>query len=119
MIESEGGLDFDPSFASFSKRALELIVDTLVLTLALLPGLVIAAVASSLWFVGLLVSLIGFVLFFVVSGTLDRASGKFVGNRVADTRVVDGINGADIDVGRAALRIIVRYLISTILFSAS
>ena len=116
MIESEGGLEFDPTFAPFSKRALELIIDTLVLWLALLPGVVIAAVASSLWFVGLLVSLIGFVLFVVFAARSIAASGQSLGNRVADTRVVDGINGANIDVGRAALRMTVRHLISTIFF---
>lgn len=116
VIESEGGIDFDPTFASFSKRALELIVDTLVLGLALLPGLVIAAVASSLWFLGLLISLIGFVLFVVFAARSIADSGQWIGNRVADTRIVDGINGANIDVGRAALRVVVRYLISTIFF---
>lgn len=116
VIESEGGLQFDPTFAPFSKRALELIIDTLVLILALLPGVVIAAVASSLWFVGLLVSLIGFVLFVAFAARSIAASGQSLGNRVADTRVVDGINGANIDVGRAALRMTVRHLISTIFF---
>ncbi len=116
VIESEGGLEFDPTFAPFSKRALELIIDTLVLWLALLPGVIIAAVASSLWFVGLLVSLTGFVLFVVFAARSTASSGQSLGNRVAGTRVVDGINGANIDVGRAALRMTVRHLISTIFF---
>ncbi len=106
VIESEGGIDFDPSFASFGKRTLELIVDTIVLCLVVLPGLVIAAIAGSLWFVGLLVSLIGFVLFVVLTARSIAATGQSLGNRVADTRIVDGINGVNIDVGRAALRVV-------------
>ena len=115
VIESDGGLQFDPSFAPFSKRALELIVDSLVLGVFLLPGLIIAA-ASSLWFVGVLVSLIGFVAFVVIAARSIAASSKSFGNRVAGTRIVDGINGSNIDVGRAALWMTVRYLISTIFF---
>jgi uncharacterized RDD family membrane protein YckC len=115
VIESDGGLDFDPSFASFGTRTLELIVDAAVLGLALLPGMAIAAFAGSLWAVGLLVALIGFVVFVALSARSIAASGQSIGNRVAGTRVVDGINGANIDVGRAALRVAVRFLISTIL----
>jgi uncharacterized RDD family membrane protein YckC len=116
VIESEGGLDFDPSFATFGKRAIELIVDMAILGVALLPGLVIAAIAGSLWVVGLLVSLIGFVVFVVLAARSIAASGQWVGNRVAGTRIVDGINGSNIDVGRAALRVTVRHLISMIFF---
>ncbi len=116
VVESEGGINFDPSFASFGKRALELVVDTIVLGLAMLPGLVIAAIAGSLWFVGLFVALIGFVLFVVLAARSIAANGQWLGNRVAGTRVVDGITGANIDVGRAGLRVAVRHLISSILF---
>jgi uncharacterized RDD family membrane protein YckC len=115
VIESEGGIHFDPSFASFGKRILELIIDTIVLCLVVLPGLVIAAIAGSLWFVGLLVSLFGFVSFVAFTARSIAATGQSLGNRVADTRVVDGINGVNIDLGRAALRVTVRHLISTIL----
>lgn len=116
VIESEGGINFDPTFASFDKRALELVVDTAVLGLFLLPGLVIAAVAGSLWVIGVLIALIGFVLFVGVTARSIAAGGQSVGNRVAGTRIVDGINGANIDVGRAALRVAARYLVSMILF---
>ena len=115
VIESDGGLDFDPSFASFGKRALELVVDTVVLGLALLPGVAIAAFAGSLWVVGLIVALIGFVAFVAFAARSIARSGQTLGNRAAGTRIVDGINGANVDVGRAALRVVVRYLISTIL----
>lgn len=116
VVESEGGINFDPSFASFGKRAVELIVDTIVLGLAMLPGLVIAAMAGSLWFVGLFVALIGFVLFVVLAARSIAADGQWLGNRVAGTRIVDGITGANIDVGRAGLRVAVRHLISSVLF---
>ena len=115
VIESDGGLDFDPSFASFAKRSVELLVDTVVLGLALLPGVVIAAVAGSVWFIGLIVALIGFLVYVTVAARSIAASGQWIGNRVAGTHIVDGIKGTNIDVGRAALRVIVRYLISTIL----
>ncbi len=115
VIESDGGLDFDPSFASFGSRALELIVDTAVLGLALLPGMAIAAFAGSLWVVGLLVALVGFAAFVTLTARSIASSAQSIGNRIAGTRTVDGINGANIDVGRAALRVAVRFLISTIL----
>ena len=89
------GLAFDPSFASFGKRALELIVDAIVLDLALLPGVAIAAFAGSLWVLGLIVALLGFLASVALGARSIAASGQSIGNRVAGTRIVDGINGAE------------------------
>ena len=116
VIEAEGGLDFDPSFASFGKRAVELIVDVLVLSVALLPGLLLAVLGNGLLpVVGLLVALAGFGVFVVLTARSISRTGRSVGNRVADTRVVDGITGKHIDMGRAVLRTLVRHVFSTIL----
>ena len=116
VIEAEGGLDFDPTFATFGTRAFELVVDMVVLSLAMLPGLLVAALGGgSMWIVGLLVAGVGFVAYVVLTARSIARSGRSVGNRTADTRVVDGITGKHIDMGRALLRTLVRHVFSTIL----
>ena len=116
VIEAEGGLEFDPSFASFGTRALELVVDVIVLSLAMLPGVLLAALGGgSMWIIGLLVAGLGFVVYVLLTGRSIARSGRSVGNRVANTRVVDGITGKQIDMGRALLRTVVRHVFSPIL----
>jgi uncharacterized RDD family membrane protein YckC len=114
VIESEGGLEFDPTFAPFGKRAVELIVDSIILTVCVIPGFVLLLLGGALAGLGALVLVLGFVAFTVLTARSIAASGQSTGNRVADTRIVDGINGSNIDVGRAASRVVVRHLISII-----
>jgi uncharacterized RDD family membrane protein YckC len=115
VIESEGGLDFDPTFAPFGKRTISIVVDTVIVSLAVLPGLVLISFGGALALVGALLALVGFVVFVGFTARGIVASGQSVGNKIADTRVVDGINGSNIDMGRAVLRTAVRHLISPIL----
>lgn len=115
VIESDGGIDFDPTFASFDKRTLELVIDITVVGLVLIPGLLLAALGGAMAVLGALVVVLGFVLVTVLAARSVASTGQWIGNRVADTRIVDGINGSNINMGRAALRFVVRFLVSTIL----
>ena len=111
------GLKFDPTFASFGERAVSAIVDTVVVTLAVLPGLVIASIGDGVTvaLLGLAVALIGFLAVVVLGARALAANGKWIGNRVAGTTVVDAINGSYIDQGRGALRMFGRHIVSPIL----
>lgn len=117
MVEVGSGLEFDPTFATFGQRAVGAIVDTLVVNLAMLPGLAILLLGSgtALALIAAFVASIGFVLVVVLAARSIASDGKWIGNRVAGTTVVDGINGSFIDQGRAGLRMIGRHVISPIL----
>ncbi len=115
-IESEGGIDFDPELASYGARFGGLIIDTLILVVCMLPGLLLVVVGSTpLIIVGLLVMAVGFGGATVLSATSVAATGQWVGNRVTGTKVVDARNGRTITAGEAGLRFVVRSLISWIL----
>lgn len=117
VVDVGAGIDFDPTFASFGERAVGAIVDTLVVNLAVLPGVIILlfgdGVATAL--LGVLVALLGVLAVIVLGARAVAKNGKWIGNRVAGTTVVDAINGSFIDVGRAGLRMFARHLISPIL----
>ncbi|MFT6289874.1 MAG: putative RDD family membrane protein YckC [Ilumatobacter sp.] len=115
VIESEGGLNFDPTLAGFDKRFIGILVDTLVLSLAMLPGLTLMFLGGILAAVGALLALLGFSTAIWVTARKIVASGQSIGNTIANTRVVDGINGSNIDMGRAVLRTAVRHLVSPVL----
>lgn len=116
VVEVGAGLDFDPSFASYGKRALGAIIDTAVVTLAVVPGLIVSQLGggTATALLGLAVSLLGFLAVVVLGARALAANGKWVGNRVAGTTVVDAINGSFIDAGRGALRMFGRHVISPI-----
>lgn len=116
-IASEGGLEFRPAFASFGARFLGLLVDTAVLALWMLPGIVLMVVGSTpLVIVGAGLMIAGFAIATVRYARTVASSGQSLGNRVMSTRVVDARNGAYVSVGHAGTRFVIRYLISTILF---
>ncbi len=117
VVEVGDGIKFDPSFATFGQRTVGVVVDSLILTLAVLPGLALLLIGDSVAvaLLAVLVMLIGFILVVVLASRAIAANGKWVGNRVAGTTVVDAINGSTIDGGRAALRLLGRHLISPIL----
>ena len=116
VVEVGSGIEFDPTFAMFGQRAIGAIVDTLVVTLAVLPGVLILFLGDSVALVllAMLVSMLGFVAVVVLGARSIANTGKWIGNRVAGTTVVDAINGSFIDQPRAALRMFGRHVISPI-----
>ena len=114
---AETAIRFDPVFASFGERAVGLLVDSLVLGVFLLPGIVLAATASGAGILlGLVVMAAGFVAATVVNTRAVSRTGQTVGNRAASSKVVDARNGSLVDSGAAATRYVLRFLISPILF---
>ena len=117
VVDVGAGLEFDPTSASFGQRAVGAIVDTVVVTLAVLPGIAILLLGNGTGTAVLaaFVGLLGFIAVVVLGARALATSGKWIGNRVAGTTVVDAINGSFVDQGRAGLRMIGRHLISPIL----
>jgi uncharacterized RDD family membrane protein YckC len=116
-VESSGGIAFDPEYASFGARAVGLAVDAAMLALFTAPGIVLVALASTVTvLLGILTIVVGFVAATVLYARAVARTGRSVGNRVAGTSVVDVRNGAPLDVGAAATRYVVRFLVSIILF---
>jgi uncharacterized RDD family membrane protein YckC len=115
VIETKGGLDFDPVFASFGARAAGLLVDLAILTLLLAPGIAMIA-AGSLILLGLSLTVAGFAIGSVLYTRAITSTGQSVGNRVAGTRVVDARTGRPVESGEAGLRYILRFTVSIIFF---
>lgn len=117
VIESEGGIDFDPEFASYGARAVGLIVDALVLGLIQLPAFVLLVAGSGFVVVlGVVLALAGFAAATALYARDVSRTGQSIGNRVAGTRVVDARNGKVVPAATAATRYVVRMVISPILF---
>ncbi len=117
VLHPEGGLDFDPTFAPFVNRAVGLAVDVLLVGLAVLPGLLVAGLASPIAIAaGTVLSLIGFAILTVIAARSIASTRQWIGNRVAGTYVVDAINGSNLDVPRAVFRFGTRHLLSPVLF---
>ena len=115
-IESEGGIDFDPELASYASRFGGLILDTLIVTVCIMPGLFLVLAGSTpLRIVGLALMAVGFGGATALYSRAVASSGQWVGNRVTNTKVVDARNGRTITTGEAALRFVLRYLVSSIL----
>ena len=114
VVESTGGLSFDPTFASYAQRAVAILVDTVVLGVALVPGIVVVGLGGPLVVVGLLLMVAAFAAVTFLASRSIAATGQWIGNRVAKTRIVDGINGSTIDTGRAAFRFLARHLVSPV-----
>ncbi len=114
-IESAGGIDFDPALASYGARLGGLLIDTGIVVLFVVPGLALALTGSTpLVIVGLLAMVVGFLATAVLYGRAVSASGQWVGNRVAGTKVVDVRNGRTVTSGEAGLRFVIRELVSPI-----
>lgn len=117
VIETEGGIDFDPAFASFGARAVGLLVDLLILTLLLIPGIALIAIGSTpLVLLGLATIVAGFAVGTALYTRAITSTGQSVGNRVAGTKVVDARNGRAVASGEAGLRYILRFTVSIIFF---
>jgi uncharacterized RDD family membrane protein YckC len=117
LLESEGGIDFDPVLASFGARAVGLLVDLVILTVLLVPGIaLIAAGSTPLILLGLALIVAGFAVGTVLYTRAITSTGQSVGNRVAGTKVVDARNGRPVESGEAGLRYILRFTVSIIFF---
>lgn len=95
-----------------------MIVDTVVITLAIVPGLVVAQLGDSvaISLLAAAIGLLGVLVIFVLGARAIAKDGKWIGNRVAGTTVVNGINGTFVDQGRAGLRMFGRHVISPVFF---
>ena len=108
---------FEPELASFGARAIGLLVDSMLLLLMMMPGILVAALGSTvLILLGALLVAAGFVGATVLYARSVAATGQWFGNRVASTKVVDVRNGRFVDGGTAGLRFVLRFLVSPILF---
>jgi uncharacterized RDD family membrane protein YckC len=115
-IESEGGIDFDPELASYGARFVGLVIDNVVVSLFLLPGIALIAVGSTaLIMLGILAMIVGFGAATVLYARAVSSSGQWIGNRITTTSVVDARNGRMVTGGEAGLRFLVRSLVSSIL----
>ena len=117
LLESEGGIDFDPVFASFGARAVGLSVDLVILTLLLVPGIAFVLAGSTpLVLIGLVLMVAGFGAGTVLYTRAIVSTGQSVGNRVAGTKVVDARNGRPVESGEAGLRYVLRFAVSIFFF---
>jgi uncharacterized RDD family membrane protein YckC len=115
-VESEGGIDFDPDLASYGARLGGLLVDAVVVSLCLLPGLALLLAGSTpLVLLGVLLIFVGFGAATLMYARAVSTNGQWIGNRVTGTRVVDVRNGRMVTGGEAGLRFVVRCLVSPIL----
>jgi uncharacterized RDD family membrane protein YckC len=117
QLASDGGIDFDPEYASYGARAIGLVVDALILLLWSIPGLVLILTGSTgLVLLGVLALIGGFAASTVLYARAVSRTGRSVGNRVASTSVVDARNGRMVGPGEAGLRYVVRFTVSIIFF---
>jgi uncharacterized RDD family membrane protein YckC len=115
-IESEGGITFDPALASYGARFVGLVIDDLVTTLCMLPGIVLVVVGSTpLIIVGIALAIAGFAVATAMYARSVASSGQWIGNRVTGTRVVDVRNGKTVTTAEAGLRFVIRFWVSSIL----
>ncbi len=117
VIESAGGIDFQPSFASFGSRFVGLVIDTVVLAVLCAPGTFFLSTGSGAGLaIGAVLVLIGFCLATLLYAKGVSTTGQSFGNRVTKTRVVDARNGRTVSASDAGARFVMRTLISSILF---
>lgn len=118
VVESTGAINFDPEFASFSARAAGWAIDTVVTTLAMLPGLVLLFTGSGiLQLLSIALIAVGLGLVAGLYTVAVARTGQWLGNRITSTTVVNVSNGKLIDRPHAFTRFAVRALISPILFA--
>jgi uncharacterized RDD family membrane protein YckC len=116
VIEPEGGLSFDPEFASFGARAVGTVIDLVVLVALMVPGAALAATGNAgLVALGVGVAMAGFVAATVLYARGVSRGGQSLGNKIARTKVVDARNGHFVGAGEAGLRFVLRFVVSIIL----
>lgn len=117
QLESEGGIDFDPDVASYGARFAGLLIDNLVVSLILLPGIALVLVGSTASVIlGVLAMIAGFAVATVLYARAVSTTGQWIGNRVTNTKVVDVRNGRMVTAGEAGLRFVIRYVVSSIFY---
>ena len=118
VVDVGAGIGFDPTFASLGQRALGAIVDTVVLLLAVAPGLALLLLGPSALTIllGAALAVVGYLVVVKLGGRALATNGKWIGNRVAGTTVVDAINGSFVDPSRGSTRMLVRHGISWLFF---
>ena len=117
QLESDGGIEFHPEYASYGARAIGLLVDALVLLVWSIPGLALILTRSTaLVLLGVLALAAGFAASTVLYARAVSRSGRSIGNRVASTSVVDARNGRLVGPGEAGLRYLIRFTVSIIFF---
>lgn len=114
VIESTGGLEFRPDFASFGTRFAGALIDGIALSIAMLPGWLVIVRSSGI-VLGALVLVAGFFLANVWYASSVSRTGQWIGNRIMKTKVVNGINGSNLDMGYAGARFAARHIFSVIL----
>lgn len=116
VIESTGGLEYRPVFASFGSRLKGAVIDGLVLSLAMVPGgfVLLQTSGGTYTLLGMLLLVVGFVVATVSYARSVSRTGQWFGNRIANTKVVSATNGAHLDAGHAGARFAGRHLVSVI-----
>lgn len=116
VIESTGGLEFRPDFATFGVRFVGALIDGLALSVAMVPGIfyLLSTSGGTQTFIGLLLATVGFFAANIWYARSVSRTGQWFGNRITKTRVVNATNGANLDVGFAGARFAARHLISVI-----
>ncbi|MEM1332232.1 MAG: RDD family protein [Actinomycetota bacterium] len=117
FIETEGGIAFDPTFAGLHLRAVGFVIDTVVVNLALAPGVLVVLATSGivLGAIGVAIALVGLALTLRWETRSIARRGRWIGNRITSTTVVDARTGKMLDEGRAAGRVVTRHLLSPVL----
>lgn len=116
VIESTGGLEFRPDFATFGVRFAGALVDGVALTVAMIPGIfyLLGTSGGANTMLGLFIATVGFFAANLWYARSVSQTGQWFGNRITKTRVVNATNGANLDVGFAGARFAARHLISVI-----
>lgn len=115
MIKSTGAIDFNPEFASFGTRFAGFLIDSVVTLFAVGPGLTFMVLNRGvLRFSGILIAIVGLLLFARWYGSAVSKTGQWIGNRVTGTKVVDVSSGNLLDRGHASSRFLVRAVISPV-----
>lgn len=117
-MEATETSNFDPDLASFASRAAGCVIDTVITTLAVLPGLLLLLAGSG---VARLLALpliwIGLVLVAWSYIAAVAEHGQWVGNRLMSTTVVNATTGEFVDRLHAFTRFVVRAVFSPIFFA--
>lgn len=116
VIESTGGLEFRPDFATFGLRFFGALIDGIALSIAMVPGILylVSTSGGANTMLGLFIATIGFFAANLWYARSVSRTGQWFGNRITKTRVVNAVNGTHLDVGFAGARFAARHLVSVI-----
>ena len=117
VIESTGGLSFSPDFASLGARFFAWLIETVITVALMVPGalLVLSEGGSPVGVLGVFVAFGGFVVAGALYARSVASKGRWIGGRIASTRVVHVTTGEMIPASYAFTRFVMRALISPVL----